>query len=294
MTGKVLPMIPVGQAFSLPIDQQPGKMARPMSGGQAPRGGRVARSTVLGWPCVSSHLQLHVQATLERGTRGRPATTGGRRFFAAVCLGLIVSACTAGEAKPKVVSIGKVRAYINDKRVEVDGTITHAPGVMIEVFACTPSGKTHETVITCECVPSNLHAALLLIGLKNGKPVSWGQKKKLPPTGDPVKISVRWTKDGKERTVRAEDLLYNVKAKRTMKHQYWVFSGSIMDANSKTPYIADVAGNLVTTYNDAATVIDNPTEAGVDDDMLEINGKVCPKPGTKVTLILEPGPKPKE
>ena len=220
-----------------------------------------------------------------------PDRRGGR--IVAVCFGLIASACIAGEAKPKVVKLGKVRAYMDDKRVEVDGTITHAPGIMIEVFACTPSGKTHETVITCECVPSNLHAALLLIGLKNGKPVSWQQKKR-PPTGDPVKISVRWTEDGKERTVRAEDLLYNVKTKRAMKRQYWVFSGSIMDANSEKPYIADLAGNLVTTYNDAATVIDNPTEAGVDDDMLEVNGKICPKPGTKVTLILEPAPKPKE
>ena len=111
------------------------------------------------------------------------------------------------------------------------------------------------------------------------------------PTGDPVKLTVRW-KDGDKTTVkRAEDLLYNVKSKQPMKHQYWVFCGSIEDPEYEIPYLADVTGNIVTTFHDNATVLDNPSEGGSDDDLLSINPEVCPKPGTPITLIFEAGPK---
>jgi len=196
------------------------------------------------------------------------------------------------EAPPRFVRLGKVRAYVQEKRVEIDGAILLEPGVMIEVLACTPSGKIHETVMTCDAVPSHVHAALLLIGMKRGKPVDF-QGENMTPTGDPVKVTVRWKEGDHERTVRAEDLLKNVKANKPMAHQYWVFCGSVEDPqNEDTPYLADLAGNIITTYHDSATVIDNPSEGGADDDLLSINGDVCPPPGTPITLILEPAPKP--
>jgi len=220
-----------------------------------------------------------------------------RRLRVLALLAAWVAACAAccgagEEARPKVVNVGKVRAHVADKRVEVDGAILLEPGILIEVLVCTPSGKTHETVMTVDCVPSNVHAALLLIGLQPGRPVAY-KDKKYGPTGDRVKISARWTENGNTRIVRAEDLLYNVKHKRAMEHQYWIFCGSVMDPQRDQPYLADLTGNIVTTFNDPATVIDNPSEAGMDDDMLEINAKVCPAPGTKVTLIIEPAPKTK-
>ena len=197
------------------------------------------------------------------------------------------------EAPPKIVKLGNVRAYVAEKRVEMDGVILLESGAPIEVFACTPSGKIHETVMTTDVMPRHVHAALLLIGLERGKPVDF-QGEDMTPTGDPVKISVRWKEGDNVRTVRAEDMLYNIRKEAPMAHQYWIFCGSVEDPeNPENPYLADLAGNIITTYHDAATVIDNPAEGGVDDEMLTINGEVCPKPGTPVTLILEPGPKPK-
>jgi hypothetical protein len=202
-----------------------------------------------------------------------------------------MAACGAGEVeKPKLVNLGSIRVYVQEKRIEIDGEIKLGPGIMIEVFACTPTGKTHETVMIVDAMPSNVHAALLLIGLKPGKPVAFQGEDRMP-TGDPVKMSVRWKDGDKTKTVRAEDLLLNVRDKRPMKPQTWVFCGSAMDPQSPKPYLADMVGNIIVTYHDAATVIDSPGEGGADDEVLEVNGKTCPPVKTPVTLIIEPAPK---
>jgi len=189
---------------------------------------------------------------------------------------------------PGLVKLGNVRVYTIEKRVEFDAMIALTPGVLIEVLACHPRGKVHETVMTANVQPSFVHAGLELIGLKRGTPVSYGDGKK-PPTGPPVRISVRWDVDGETKRVRAEDLLYDVKNEKPMEHQDWVFCGSVENPDGEISYVADITGNIITTYNDPTTVIDNPSKGGDDDELLEINGKVCPEPGTLVTLILEPG-----
>src|SRR3984893_65964 len=67
----------------------------------------------------------------------------------------------------------------------------------IEVIACYPfprGQKAHETVVTIEATPSQVHSGLIELGLKPGKPVL-GESKD-PPQGPEVKLFLEFEADG--------------------------------------------------------------------------------------------------
>jgi hypothetical protein len=49
---------------------------------------------------------------------------------------------------------------------------------------------------------------------------------------------------------------------------------------------AQVEGNIVTTYHDPATILDNPSDGGGDDTVYGVNSALVPRVGTPVTLTL--------
>src|ERR1700694_121551 len=83
----------------------------------------------------------------------------------------------------------------------------------IEVIACWahPKGKkAHETVVTFEAKPSDIHKALVHLGLKPGKPVR-GESKQ-PPQGPEVKLFIEIAgADGKAKRIPIEKTLYDPK-----------------------------------------------------------------------------------
>ena len=103
-----------------------------------------------------------------------------------------------------------VRADVPAKLVEFDGQITpmlvkddRAPQFFLEVLACTPNTREHETFVVTTVKPSHVHAALLLIGLTPGAPGSWkatdGKLEPVQPTGERLSVRLAWTdKDGHE------------------------------------------------------------------------------------------------
>jgi hypothetical protein len=84
-----------------------------------------------------------------------------------------------------------------------------APLFFLEVIACSPNTREHETLIVSDVKPSHIHAALLVVGLTPGEPAKWALKDKIlvstPPTGDRVSVRFIYTdKDGK--TIEADPL----------------------------------------------------------------------------------------
>ena len=70
----------------------------------------------------------------------------------------------------------------------------------------------------------------------------------------------------------------------------WIFVGSRIHDGL---FDAQVEGNIVTTYHDPATIIDNPLDSGGDDTVYGVNSRLVPRVGTPVTLTLRPaGPPP--
>src|SRR3954470_10151930 len=81
-------------------------------------------------------------------------------------------------------------------RVECETLGVDAP---LEFFAVVVNGPEHEAVVRSKAKPSDLHTALLAIGLKPGAPVSWSEsaKKWLPPHGPPLHLTMEYEKNGK-------------------------------------------------------------------------------------------------
>lgn len=176
------------------------------------------------------------------------------------------------------------------QELEIGGWVNMQSG-LVEVFACAPQGKTHESVVVLDCVPSGLHAGLLALGLEHGTPVEFGTGDEYhAPTGDGVDIELHWKDtNGVERTARAEDWVWDHKREAAMQHGAWIFAGSFLQpvsgADAEVTYAADYIKSLATTYHDASSILENPQVDGVDDTVYFANEQTVPAVGTPLRAI---------
>ena len=168
-----------------------------------------------------------------------------------------------------------------DRSVLVTGHVNQVEG-SIELFACGPRGKTHESVLVLDVYPVDLQAALILIGAKHGRPAEGPGMG--PPEGDPLDVFVEW-QDGK-RTVRrrAEALIRNSTTKRVMPKTAWIFTGSTFEDGR---FKALVEESLIVSYWDPWAIINIGSDVGADDEILSVNTKTVPPLGTPVTVIIQ-------
>ena len=187
-----------------------------------------------------------------------------------------------------------VRFLPGEQRLEIAGWVNMQNG-LIEVFACAPQGKTHESVVVLDCVPSGLHAGLLALGLEPGSPAGIAEDGSYrAPTGDPVEVEVRWRDpSGGERVARAEDWIWDEKLQQTMPRAAWVFTGSLLQpvpgSGDAVSFAADYVKSLVTTYHDSTSILENPSEDGTDDNLYFSNDKAVPQVGTPITATFRRG-----
>ncbi len=181
--------------------------------------------------------------------------------------------------------IGQVMVDTKQRVVTFPAQVNLREGVL-EVLICTQYGKTHESLLTTKVSPLHLNVAFLLLGLEGGNAVKY-QGHSTKPTGSPVQISFKFKKGDKERVIRAEDWVYNNHTKRPMLHTHWVYVGSVVTENG---FMAQRQGQIVTTFHDPFTLIDNPLPGGADDTIYIPYTRVLPPLGTPVTVLIKPLP----
>lgn len=193
----------------------------------------------------------------------------------------------ASEELDKFLADRGVRIDRKANQIHVSGTVNMQRG-LVEVFACTSEGKTHESVLAIDCVPSALNAAFLALGYKPGSPVKYGTERYELPTGEPVWITVEWkTPSGETKRVRAEQLVFDRSTESAMATMAWVYVGSHMQSGpdpKKPTFAADAIKSLVTTYHDPTSIVENPLDSGQDDTIFFANDKVLPAQKTPVTV----------
>lgn len=173
-------------------------------------------------------------------------------------------------------------------RVECESLRVEAP---LEFFCVMNGTSEHESVLRSQVKASDLHLALLMIGLKPGAPVRFDEASGqwLPPHGPPLKISCQFDQpDGRRVTMPANEMMRSIKTRRPMPPMTWIFAGSrVMEDGN---YAADVTGYLVSIVNFELTVIDVPELASSANETLEweTNDDLAPPHGTKVWMIIEP------
>jgi hypothetical protein len=176
------------------------------------------------------------------------------------------------------------------KAVVIDGQVVLREG-QLEMFACPKGTKEHESVVVLECVPQDVHAALLALGAKPGQPVKFDPKY-VPASGDIVDIYVLWKDEkGEKHQVRAQEWVQHAKTEKAMPYD-WVFAGSGFwtdEATGQRHYQAN-GGDFICVSNFPTAMLDLPVESSqTNADLLfhAFTANIPPK-GTKVRVVLVP------
>lgn len=185
------------------------------------------------------------------------------------------------------------KVYLKEKKIEISGVISNAH-MPLELLACAEGGKDYESLVVLKCKPQNIHMALILFGLKEGKgPQYFGDPTK--PTGDLVLVFIEWQQDGKTFSYRAEDLIIDLRYNQSMPRTGWSFTGSRfedeIDFDTGKPtgrkiYLANATKTIIATYHDPAAILDNPSESGGVGNIFVPNKKLLPEVATEVKVII--------
>jgi len=175
------------------------------------------------------------------------------------------------------------------RRVEADATVCLKSGAL-ELLVTIPDGKPHEAIFTLKPKPSQLHAALLLLGFENGAPGRYGA---FEATGDRVRIDVVHEKDGREIVVPVNELIVNMETDENLPDNVFVFAGSLLSRtreDKRVVYAADLAGDVVSLSSFPDEVLALPEPASSDNSRLVWGADGSSLPGVGSTVVLRIGP----
>ena len=191
-----------------------------------------------------------------------------------------------------------IRVDVANKQVRIECENIACPAPL-EFFVVVAGGPEHEAALRSRVKPSNVHLALLMIGIEPGSPIKYSEaaQKWSPPHGPPVSLSLEFEKNGKTVNVPAYKIIRDIRTKKAMPATTWIFAGSrpLPDGT----YGADAAGYLVNIVNFDLAMIDVPALVSNSNETLlwEADNDLLPPPNAAVTLIIEPTDKlqaPKE
>lgn len=180
--------------------------------------------------------------------------------------------------------IGKVTVDTIKREILVPGRVNMNEGV-IEFIASVKGGfKLYESLMELDVNAYEFNLALILIGMdqKKGK-ASIRHFDPKPPKGDPVEIWVEWKEGGKNKVIRAEDMVFDINRKISMPHTHWIYTGSTILEDGT--YMAQMDGVLIGYVHDPASIIDSPTDFGLTEyGFLMVNKNITPPVGTRIQL----------
>lgn len=184
------------------------------------------------------------------------------------------------------------------KQVMVDGVVTLRAGVL-EMFACPVGTKEHESIVAVQSPAFLVHAALLSIGAKPGKPVQWTPEF-VAPSGDQIAITVQWrtpptgpaaaaSADGPILSCDARQWVRDLRSGKSMK-DVWVFAGSGFwreEEGGKEHYLAE-GGDMICVSNFGTAMLDvtDPSPQSNASLVYEAFEDRIPPLGTPVRLVL--------
>jgi len=174
--------------------------------------------------------------------------------------------------------VGSVRVDPAARAVIATGWVNQVLGP-IELLACGPGGKTHESVFVMDVNPLDLQPALLLLGLKPGTPpTALGQGQ---PVGPKLDIWIEWADQGTQRKERAERFVVNVENDKPLPKTPWIFTGSVFEEGE---FKALAEESLVATYLDPWAIVNLPLACAANDEILTVNERLVPPVKTPVTF----------
>ncbi len=200
-------------------------------------------------------------------TSARLATSARRavELFACLTLGACASTPSAPHSRPSTAApreiFPRVRFDKDARLVEFDAAVSidchqpTTPRVYLESVACTPDSREYESLVVSSALPSQVHAALLLVGLVPGEPgaiaVPDGTNRIREPRGDAVTVMLAWRDTaGNEHETDPLDWIVDLSTGAHLRGPEntpaWVFAGSrIVPYAGADRYEADLTGAFI-------------------------------------------------
>ncbi|HEV7868180.1 MAG TPA: YdjY domain-containing protein [Chthoniobacteraceae bacterium] len=205
------------------------------------------------------------------------------------------------EISPGVLQMGQLRLDQNRRAVSFPGRLNLAEGAL-EYLLVTPEGSTHESLLTTEIQPADLHFAMLLLGAR-GAGILAPAPEDAPPEqinkeylaraprlqGDNVLITVKWKVDAAEKSVPVEDWLMNSETRKPAPRGPWLYTGSMFRDGKFLAQTEGVFGALVTF---PSALINNPRKGNDNDLLWAVNAKAVPAVATPVEITIQLPPAP--
>jgi hypothetical protein len=183
-----------------------------------------------------------------------------------------------------------------EKVIELEAAVVLRQG-MLELFACSPHTREHESIVVIQGRPLHIFQAMGLIGLEPGAPVRYDEEKQewQPARGERLQIEVRYVVDGRTRTVPLREWLYDVAAEKPPSDLRWVFAGSGFYGADRR-FMADMEGTIITVVNFGSALI--ALDALHSDSNAELwlsaNTEKIPARGTKCTILIRSASRERE
>ncbi len=228
--------------------------------------------------------------------------------YGAILLALVLSvglapvwSAPAPAPKPEIkqAKIGK-NVYLEtegeQRRVVVKAYVCLREG-QLEGLLCRKMTKEHEYILAFDGDARDIHAALLAARARNGSPVKFDPKF-VPANGSTIKVTLRYTKDGKAVTAPAQDWISDVAGKKALQEN-WVFGGSLFisdpDDKTKEIYLAN-QGDVICLCNTETAMMDLPIRSpkSLEERVYQAVTDRIPDKGTPVDVILEVVPEKKD
>lgn len=200
---------------------------------------------------------------------------------------------------PGVYRLGQVTLDKNARQVRFPAAVNQTVGP-VEYLLVGGRGKVHESVLRTDVEPTQVHTAMLLLGVKvpaAGEGAPGGQSPPaaldaaylaaapLPP-GVPVTLLVRWQAAGEAAPAdhRAESLVDNVTARTPMPDGPWLYNGSLVSGGR---FQAEVEKSFAAVVTDPAALLNNPRPGHDDETLWTAATARLPKIGTPVEFIIQ-------
>jgi hypothetical protein len=184
----------------------------------------------------------------------------------------------------------RVWADRKNKRLIVDGYIALDNGPL-EMFACIAGTKEHESIVAVFSKAYVIHAGLLAVGAKQGRPVQW-EPEYQPPTGSEIQVFVLWKdEEGKRHHIDSRKWIREIGTEDKTLEPNFVFAGSMMykDPETGKEFYQAESGDLICVSNFTTATLDVPIKSLETNSLLMFAtfSERIPKRGTPVRLVLQ-------
>ena len=184
-----------------------------------------------------------------------------------------------------------------ERTVEFEGTIAmdchhpRSPDVYLELIACSPDSREHESIVVSSVTPSLIHATLIAIGAEHGKPGS--PESGHPPTGQALRVRVIESGDPVNgEAVPVTEWITDAPTRSRRPTDRFVFTGSrIVERENREVYDADGTGVIIglTAFGSEVvgfTELLSPS-ATIDEPVWIADPRRVPEIGTPVWVQLQ-------